>query len=192
MQCTPPHQRVDRLRAQDGLWPLASRKFRSRNPPEPRTPPRRLPRLVSTLRASDQAARAVRPVCTARGDRTNKTGTTTSSRNRSPTETRPTGTNPEAAGRYVPVLLNDIKQAMQFGGPHPADAEILDRTWAPMLRFTDRIADPSSPLWSPWRTTLPPPGSSRSPVPGTPRPLTHPEALAAAPTTVSSSAQRPA
>jgi pimeloyl-ACP methyl ester carboxylesterase len=39
----------------------------------------------------------------------------------------------EATGRYVPVLLDDIEQAMRFGGPDPADPEILARISAPLL-----------------------------------------------------------
>jgi pimeloyl-ACP methyl ester carboxylesterase len=39
----------------------------------------------------------------------------------------------EAAGRYVPVLLNDIRQAVQSGGPDPADPELLGRISAPVL-----------------------------------------------------------
>ena len=39
----------------------------------------------------------------------------------------------EAAGRYVPVLLNDIQQAMRSEGPDPADPEVLERISAPML-----------------------------------------------------------
>lgn len=39
----------------------------------------------------------------------------------------------EAAGRYVPVLLTDIQQAMQSNAPEPADPEILKRILAPEL-----------------------------------------------------------
>jgi pimeloyl-ACP methyl ester carboxylesterase len=39
----------------------------------------------------------------------------------------------EATGRYVPVLLEDVEQAMRFGGPDPADPEILARISAPLL-----------------------------------------------------------
>jgi pimeloyl-ACP methyl ester carboxylesterase len=39
----------------------------------------------------------------------------------------------EDAALYVPVLLNDMQQAVQFGGPDPADPEILARIAAPLL-----------------------------------------------------------
>jgi len=39
----------------------------------------------------------------------------------------------EDAGRCVPVLLDDIRQAMQPGGPDPADPGLLGRIAAPML-----------------------------------------------------------
>jgi pimeloyl-ACP methyl ester carboxylesterase len=87
----------------------------------------------------------------------------------------------EAAGRYVPVLLNDIQQAMQSEGPDPADPEILDRISAPLLVL-------HGPDTMPFFTAaarhvadhVPHARIQEIPGVGHAAPLTHPEALAEA------------
>jgi pimeloyl-ACP methyl ester carboxylesterase len=99
----------------------------------------------------------------------------------------------EAVGRYVPVLLDDIEQAMRFGGPDPADSAILDRISAPMLVlhgpgtrpfFTAAVEHVSDHVSTARKQQIS--GAAHA------APLTHPEALAEALTTFFSSAQRPA
>jgi pimeloyl-ACP methyl ester carboxylesterase len=99
----------------------------------------------------------------------------------------------EAVGRYVPVLLDDIEQAMRFGGPDPADSAILDRISAPMLVlhgpgtrpfFTAAVEHVSDHVSTVRKQQIS--GAAHA------APLTHPEALAEALTTFFSSAQRPA
>jgi pimeloyl-ACP methyl ester carboxylesterase len=98
----------------------------------------------------------------------------------------------EATGRYVPVLLNDIQQAMQFGGPDPADPEVLARISAPLLVlhgpatrpfFTDAARHVADHVPNARIQELSGAGHAA--------PLTHPEALAEALTTFFSPAQEP-
>jgi pimeloyl-ACP methyl ester carboxylesterase len=99
----------------------------------------------------------------------------------------------EATGRYVPVLLDDIQQAMQSGGLDPADPEILDQIAAPVLML-------HGPDTKPFFTAaarhvadhVPHARIQDIPGAGHAAPLTHPEALAEALTTFFTSAQRPA
>jgi pimeloyl-ACP methyl ester carboxylesterase len=98
----------------------------------------------------------------------------------------------EATGRYVPVLLNDIQQAMQFGGPDPADPEVLARISAPLLVL-------HGPATRPFFTAAARHVANHVPNAriheisgaGHAAPLTHPEALAETLTTFFSRAQRP-
>jgi pimeloyl-ACP methyl ester carboxylesterase len=98
----------------------------------------------------------------------------------------------EATGRYVPALLNDIQQAMQFGGPDPADPEVLARISAPLLVL-------HGPATRPFFTAAARHVANHVPNAriqeisgaGHAAPLTHPEALAEALTTFFSRAQRP-
>jgi pimeloyl-ACP methyl ester carboxylesterase len=97
----------------------------------------------------------------------------------------------EATGRYVPVLLNDIQQAMQFGGPDPADPEILARISSPLLVL-------HGPATRPFFTAaarhvadvVPDARIQEISGAGHAAPLTHPETLAEALTTFFSQAQR--
>jgi pimeloyl-ACP methyl ester carboxylesterase len=99
----------------------------------------------------------------------------------------------EAAGRYVPVLLADIQQAMQPDGPDPADPEILDRIAAPLLML-------HGPDTKPFFTAaarhvadhVPNARIQEIPGVGHAAPLTHPEALAEALTEFFSPELRPA
>jgi pimeloyl-ACP methyl ester carboxylesterase len=99
----------------------------------------------------------------------------------------------EATGRYAPVLLNDIQQAMQFGGPDPADPENLARISAPLLVL-------HGPATRPFFTAaarhvadhVPNARTQEISDAGHAAPLTHPRALAEALTTFFSPAQRPA
>jgi pimeloyl-ACP methyl ester carboxylesterase len=99
----------------------------------------------------------------------------------------------EATGRYVPVLLNDIQQAMQFGGPDPADPEILARISSPLLVL-------HGPATRPFFTAAARHVADHVPTAriqeisgaGHAAPLIHPRALAEALTTFFSPAQRPA
>jgi pimeloyl-ACP methyl ester carboxylesterase len=99
----------------------------------------------------------------------------------------------EAAGRYVPALLNDIQQAMQPEGPDPADPEILNRISAPMLVL-------HGPDTKPFFTAaarhvadhVPNAALHEIPGAGHAAPLTHPGALADALTEFFSPAQQPA
>jgi pimeloyl-ACP methyl ester carboxylesterase len=96
-----------------------------------------------------------------------------------------------AVGRYVPVLLDDIRQAMQSGGPDPADPEILARISAPMLVL-------HGPDTRPFFTAavehvadhVPDVRKHQIPGAGHAAPLTHPEVFAEALTTFLA-AQRP-
>jgi pimeloyl-ACP methyl ester carboxylesterase len=98
----------------------------------------------------------------------------------------------EAVGSYVPVLLDDIKQAVQFGGPDPYDTEILDQISAPMLVlhgpgtrpfFTAAVEHVADHAATARKQQIPGAGHAA--------PLTHPKAIVEALTTFFSS-QRPA
>jgi pimeloyl-ACP methyl ester carboxylesterase len=90
----------------------------------------------------------------------------------------------EATARYVPVLLNDIQQAVQFGGPDPADPDILAQISAPLLVL-------HGPATRPFFTAAARhvanhvPGAQLQEISGAGHaaPLTHPEAVAEALTT---------
>jgi pimeloyl-ACP methyl ester carboxylesterase len=98
-----------------------------------------------------------------------------------------------AVGRYVPILLDDLRQAMQPGGPDPADPELLARISAPMLVL-------HGPDTRPFFTAavehvadhVPNVRKHRIPGAGHAAPLTHPEAFAEALTTFCAEVQRPA
>lgn len=98
----------------------------------------------------------------------------------------------EATGRYAPILLNDIQQAMQLGGPDPGDPAMLARISSPLLVL-------HGPGTRPFFTAaarhvadhVPDARIQEIPGAGHAAPLTHPEALAEALTTFFSQAQRP-
>jgi pimeloyl-ACP methyl ester carboxylesterase len=98
----------------------------------------------------------------------------------------------EATGHYVPVLLNDIQQATQFGGPDPADPALLARISAPLLVL-------HGPATKPFFTAAAQHVAGHVPNAriqeisgaGHAAPLTHPEALAEALATFFSQAQEP-
>ena len=99
----------------------------------------------------------------------------------------------EAAGRYIPVLLNDIQQSMQSDGPDPADPEILGRISAPMLVLHG--PDTKSFFTAAARHVadhVPDARIQQIPHVGHAAPLTHPEALAEALTEFLPPAQQPA
>ena len=99
----------------------------------------------------------------------------------------------EAAGRYVPVLLDDIQQAVQAGGPDPGDPELLARISAPLLVL-------HGPRTRSFFTAaarhvvehVPDARLQEIAGAGHAAPLTHPEALAEALTAFFFSVQRPA
>jgi len=99
----------------------------------------------------------------------------------------------ESVGRYVPVLLNDIQQAMQPEGPDPADPQDLERISVPVLVL-------HGPDTRPFFTAaaqhvadhVPNPQLEEIPGAGHAAPLTHPEALAEALTEFFSPAPQPA
>ena len=100
----------------------------------------------------------------------------------------------EATGRYVPVLLNDIQQGSQPGGPTAADPEILGRISAPVLVLHG--PDTVNPLFTACARHVADhaPNARVHEIPGAGHaaPLTHPEALAEALTEFFSPAQQPA
>ena len=99
----------------------------------------------------------------------------------------------EAVGRYVPVLLNDIRQAMQSEGPDPADPELLDRISAPMLVLHGPDTRPFFTAAARYVADhVPNARIQQIPGVGHAAPLTHPEALAEALTEFFSPAQQPA
>ncbi len=90
----------------------------------------------------------------------------------------------EDTGRSVPVLLDDIRQAMRPGGPDPADTELLGRIAAPMLvldgpdtkrYFSAAARHVAGHVPDAWLEGIPGAGHAA--------PLTHPEALSEALTT---------
>ena len=75
----------------------------------------------------------------------------------------------EAAGRYVPNLLNLLQQPMEYEGPTPDDPAVLGAISAPVLVLLGSDTKPSSPpARGTWPTTSPTHGYTRSPAPGTP------------------------
>jgi pimeloyl-ACP methyl ester carboxylesterase len=98
----------------------------------------------------------------------------------------------EATGRYVPVLLNDIRQALQFGGPDPADPKILARISAPSLVLHGPATRPFFTAAA-WHVANHVPDARIEEISGAGHaaPLTHPTALAEALTTFFSQAQEP-
>jgi pimeloyl-ACP methyl ester carboxylesterase len=98
----------------------------------------------------------------------------------------------EATGRYVPALLNDIQQAMQFGGPDPADPEVLARISAPLLVLHGPATRPFFAAAARHVANhVPNARIQEISGAGHAAPLIHPEALAEALTTFFSRAQRP-
>jgi pimeloyl-ACP methyl ester carboxylesterase len=98
----------------------------------------------------------------------------------------------ESVGRYVPVLLNDVQQAMQPEGPDPAGPPILDRISVPMLVLHG--PDTRSFFTAAARHVanhVPNARIQQIPGAGHAAPLTHPEALAEALTDFLSPAQQP-
>ena len=100
----------------------------------------------------------------------------------------------EAAGRYVPTLLNQLQQGVEYQGPTTDDPEVLGAISAPVLLLhgsdtklrvfaagAQYVAD-----YVPDATVREIPGAGHA------APLTHPEALAEALTEFFSSAQQPA
>ena len=76
----------------------------------------------------------------------------------------------EAAGRYVPNLLNLLQQVMEHGGP-PLTRPCSARSPLRWRCCTDRTPSPSSPpARGTWPTTSPTHGCTRSPASGTPPP----------------------
>lgn len=99
-----------------------------------------------------------------------------------------------ATGRYMPVVLNGIRQAMQSEAPTSADPEVLGRISVPALVLYG--SDTTNPLFAasvrhvdnhvPDATVREMAGAGHA------APLTHPEALAEALTDFFSAAQQPA
>lgn len=88
----------------------------------------------------------------------------------------------EAAGRYVPNILNLLQQAMTGERPVTDDPAVLGAIKAPVAVL---LGSDTKPFFTPSvramsSTTSPMRACRRSPASGTPRPLTHPEALASA------------
>jgi len=100
---------------------------------------------------------------------------------------------PQAAGRYVPNMLNVFQQLMEYEGPAPDDPAVLGAISAPVLvlRGTD-----TKPFWSRFARHVADhvPNSRTREIPGAGHasPLTHPEELAEALTEFFASAQQPA
>jgi pimeloyl-ACP methyl ester carboxylesterase len=99
----------------------------------------------------------------------------------------------EAAGRYVPVLLDDIRQAMQSDGPDAADPVLLHRISMPMLVLHGPHTRPFFTVAARYVDDHAPNARIRQiPGAGHAAPLTHPEALAEALMEFFSSTQQPA
>lgn len=99
----------------------------------------------------------------------------------------------EAAGRYVPVLLEDIQQAMQASGPDPAEPDVLGRISAPVLVLHGRDTKPFFTAAARHVADHVPRARLRAiPGAGHAAPLTHPEVLATALATFFSSPARSA
>jgi pimeloyl-ACP methyl ester carboxylesterase len=100
----------------------------------------------------------------------------------------------EAAGRYVPVLLNDIQQDSQSEGPTPDDPAMLGVISAPVLVLCGRKT--ANPLFTACArhvaNHVPNARVQEIPGAGHAAPLTHPDALAAALTEFFLPAQQPA
>ena len=97
----------------------------------------------------------------------------------------------EAAGRYVPHLLNLLQQVMAHQGPTAEDPAVLGAISAPVLVLHGSDTMPFYPASA--RHTadhVSTHGCGRFPAPGTPPPLTHPEMLARALTEFVSATRR--
>jgi len=99
----------------------------------------------------------------------------------------------EAAGRYVPNLLNVQRQAMAYQGPTPDEPAVLGAISAPVLVLHGSDAKPHD-LAAARHVADHVPDARIQQIPGAGHaaPLTHPEALAEALTTFFSPLQQPA
>ena len=99
----------------------------------------------------------------------------------------------EAAGRYVPNLLNLLQQAMEYEGPAPDDPAVLGAISAPVLVL---LGSDTKPFFTASARHVADhvPNARVHEIPGAGHaaPLTHPEALAEALTEFFAPAQQPA
>jgi pimeloyl-ACP methyl ester carboxylesterase len=99
----------------------------------------------------------------------------------------------EAAGRYVPTLLNQLRQTLQSEGPHPDDPTVLGAISAPVLVLHGSDTKPFFASGARYVTHHVPRATLRQiSGAGHASPLTHPEVLAAIFMEFFSSTQQPA
>ena len=99
----------------------------------------------------------------------------------------------EAAGRYVPNLLNLLQQAMEYEGPTPDDPAVLGAISAPVLVLLGSDTKPYVTAAARHVADhVPNARIHEIPGAGHAAPLTHPEALAEALTEFFAPAQQPA
>jgi pimeloyl-ACP methyl ester carboxylesterase len=99
----------------------------------------------------------------------------------------------EAAGRYVPNLLNLLQQEMEYEGPTPEDPAVLGAISAPVMVLLGSDTRPFFITSAKYVADHVPNARIREiPGAGHAAPLTHPEALAEALTEFFSPVQQPA
>ncbi len=99
----------------------------------------------------------------------------------------------EAAGRYVPNMLNSFQQLMEYEGPTPDDPAVLGAISAPVLVLHGSNTKPYATRAARYMTEhVPNARVHEIPGAGHASPLTHPEALAEALTEFFAPAQQPA